>query len=113
MLRFTNFNQRTTPEIEGEVSRIGADVSRDDKTAPTYFLVRIAIPPPELKQARDRASAAGHAGRGLHPDQRANGAVLSDEAAGRPGAPRRQGEMSGANFWHALEQIEFDPHCTD
>ncbi|MGY4475946.1 HlyD family type I secretion periplasmic adaptor subunit [Bradyrhizobium sp. USDA 3364] len=50
VLRFTNFNQRTTPEIEGEVSRIGADVSRDDKTAPTYFLVRIAIPPSELNK---------------------------------------------------------------
>ena len=50
ILRFTNFNQRTTPEIEGEVSRIGADVSRDDKTAPTYFLVRIAIPPSELNK---------------------------------------------------------------
>lgn len=50
VLRFTSFNQRTTPEIEGEVSRIGADVSRDDKTAPTYFLVRIAIPPSELKK---------------------------------------------------------------
>lgn len=44
MLRFTNFNQRTTPEINGDVSRIGADVSRDDKSAPAYFLVRIAIP---------------------------------------------------------------------
>lgn len=44
MLRFTNFNQRTTPEIDGDVSRIGADVSRDDKSTPAYFLVRIAIP---------------------------------------------------------------------
>ncbi len=43
VLRFTNFNQRTTPEIDGEVLRIGADVSREDKTGPTYFLVRIAI----------------------------------------------------------------------
>lgn len=44
VLRFTNFNQRTTPEIDGEVSRIGADVSRDDKSSPTYFVVRVAIP---------------------------------------------------------------------
>lgn len=43
VLRFTNFNQRTTPEVDGEVTRIGADVSREDKTGPTYFLVRIAI----------------------------------------------------------------------
>jgi HlyD family secretion protein len=48
VLRFTNFNQRTTPEIDGAVSRIGADVSRDDKASPTYFVVRIAIPSEQM-----------------------------------------------------------------
>jgi HlyD family secretion protein len=50
MLRFTNFNQRTTPEIEGEVSQIGADVSRDDKdrSGSPYFVVRISIPQAEM-----------------------------------------------------------------
>ncbi|MCG6207510.1 HlyD family type I secretion periplasmic adaptor subunit [Rhodopseudomonas sp. HC1] len=48
MLRFTNFNQRTTPEIDGEVLRIGADVSRDDKAGASYFVVRIAIPPDQI-----------------------------------------------------------------
>ena len=37
MLRFTNFNQRTTPEIDGDVSRIGADISRDDKSSADLF----------------------------------------------------------------------------
>lgn len=50
ILRFTNFNQRTTPEIDGEVSRIGANVSRDDKTGPNYFVVRIVIPPGQTKK---------------------------------------------------------------
>lgn len=45
VLRFTNFNARTTPEIDGEVARIGADISRDDKTGPSYFVVRISIAP--------------------------------------------------------------------
>ena len=49
-LRFVNFNQRSTPEIDGEVSRIGADVSRDDKTGPTYFVVRIKIAPAEMRK---------------------------------------------------------------
>jgi HlyD family secretion protein len=52
-LRFTNFNQRTTPEIDGAVSRIGADVSRNDKTSPAYFVVRIGISPDELKRLGD------------------------------------------------------------
>ncbi len=50
VLRFTNFNQRTTPEIDGMVSRIGADVSREDKTGPTYFVVRIAIGQDEIRK---------------------------------------------------------------
>jgi HlyD family secretion protein len=49
-LRFTNFNQRVTPEIDGEVSRIGADISRDEKNGPTYFVVRIAIPPEQMSK---------------------------------------------------------------
>lgn len=48
MLRFPNFNQRTTPEISGNVVRVGADISRDDKSAPPYFVVRIAIPKDEI-----------------------------------------------------------------
>ncbi len=48
VLRFTNFNQRTTPEIDGVVTRIGADVSREDKAGPTYFVVRIAIGQDEI-----------------------------------------------------------------
>lgn len=44
LLRFSAFNQRTTPEIEGEVSRISADVSQDPKTGATYYTARILVP---------------------------------------------------------------------
>ena len=44
VLRFANLNQRTTLEIVGQVVRIGADVSRQDKAGAAYFLVRVAIP---------------------------------------------------------------------
>lgn len=47
-LRFTSFNQRTTPEIDGEIVRIGADVSRDDKSGPAYFVIRVAIPQTQI-----------------------------------------------------------------
>ena len=43
ILRFTSFNQRTTPEINGEVSRISADVTQDQKTGATYYTVRIKL----------------------------------------------------------------------
>lgn len=48
MLRFTAFNQRTTPEIEGAVSLVAADQSTDDKTGTNYFTVRITPDPNEL-----------------------------------------------------------------
>jgi HlyD family secretion protein len=43
-LRFSAFNQRTTPEINGAISRISADVSTDQRSGQSFYTVRIAIP---------------------------------------------------------------------
>ena len=51
VLRFSAFNQRTTPEINGEVSRVSADVTQDQQTGASYYTVRIA-----LAARRDRAA---------------------------------------------------------
>jgi len=48
VLRFTAFNARTTPEINGAVSRIAADTSTDQRTGQTYYVARIAITPDEI-----------------------------------------------------------------
>jgi HlyD family secretion protein len=48
MLRFTNFNQRTTPEIYGDVTRISADTSTDQRTGTSYYTIRVGLPPDEL-----------------------------------------------------------------
>ena len=50
VLRFSAFNQRTTPEIDGLVTRISADVSQDPKTGATYYTARISVP--EAEKAR-------------------------------------------------------------
>ena len=47
-LRFTAFNQRVTPELNGEVSRISADISRDEKSGQNFYTVRIRIQDDEL-----------------------------------------------------------------
>src|SRR5246127_5613109 len=52
VLRFSSFNVRTTPEINGTVSRIAADTSTDQRTGLSYYLVRIAMPQ-ELKHLGD------------------------------------------------------------
>jgi HlyD family secretion protein len=47
-LQFSAFNQRTTPEIQGAVSRISADVTSDQRTGQNFYTVRISIPPDQL-----------------------------------------------------------------
>lgn len=48
VLRFAAFNQRTTPEIDGEVIHIGADVAQDDRVSEPYYSVRIRVLDGEL-----------------------------------------------------------------
>jgi membrane fusion protein, type I secretion system len=43
VLRFGAFNQRTTPELNGELVQIGADVTQDDKNSEAYYSVRIRV----------------------------------------------------------------------
>jgi len=43
VLRFSGLNQRTTPEINGAVGRISADVSVDPRSGQSYYTVRINI----------------------------------------------------------------------
>ena len=52
ILRFTAFNQRTTPELNGEVNRVSADVTEDQKTGARYYTVRIAIPASEIERLK-------------------------------------------------------------
>jgi HlyD family secretion protein len=52
ILRFPAFNQRTTPELNGEVNRVSADVAEDQKTGARYYTVRIAIPASEIARLK-------------------------------------------------------------
>lgn len=50
VLRFSAFNQRTTPEIDGMVDRLSPDVTRDAKTGLSFYTARIAIPEGERQR---------------------------------------------------------------
>lgn len=50
ILRFSSFNARATPEIEGVVTRISADTSTNQRTGQNYFTVRISIPPEQIQR---------------------------------------------------------------
>jgi HlyD family secretion protein len=50
ILRFSAFNARTTPEIEGTVTRISADTSTDQRTGVSYYTIRIAMPAEQIER---------------------------------------------------------------
>jgi HlyD family secretion protein len=47
-LRFSAFNQRTTPELNGVVSRVSADLTTDQRTGAAYYVVRITLSESEI-----------------------------------------------------------------
>jgi len=53
VLRFTSFNIRTTPELNGMGSRIAADTTTDQRTGQSYYLVRISMTADEIKRLGD------------------------------------------------------------
>ncbi|MFL5085071.1 MAG: HlyD family type I secretion periplasmic adaptor subunit [Xanthobacteraceae bacterium] len=59
ILRFSAFNQRTTPEINGVVTTISADITQDQKTSASYYLVRISMSAAEIARLNDLKLVAG------------------------------------------------------
>ncbi len=50
ILRFSAFNIRTTPELNGSVARIAADTTTDQRTGQSYYLVRVSMTANELSR---------------------------------------------------------------
>jgi membrane fusion protein, type I secretion system len=48
VLRFSAFNQRTTPELEGKVTRVSGDVTTDQRTGQSYYTIRVSMAPDEI-----------------------------------------------------------------
>ena len=48
LLRLSAFNQRTTPELNGLVTRVSADVTTDQRTGQSYYTIRVSMPPEEV-----------------------------------------------------------------
>ncbi|MCL4766562.1 MAG: HlyD family type I secretion periplasmic adaptor subunit [Hyphomicrobiaceae bacterium] len=53
VLRFPAFNQRTTPELAGTVSRVAADLTRETQTGFTYYLARISVSTDEMSKLKE------------------------------------------------------------
>jgi HlyD family secretion protein len=48
LLRLSAFNQRTTPELNGVVTRVSPDVTTDQRTGQAYYTIRVSMPPQEV-----------------------------------------------------------------
>jgi len=53
LLRLSAFNQRTTPELNGLVTRVSPDVTTDQRTGQSYYTIRVSMPPEEVARLGD------------------------------------------------------------
>jgi HlyD family secretion protein len=53
LLRLSAFNQRTTPELNGVVTRVSPDVTIDQRTGQAYYTIRVSMPPEEVARLGD------------------------------------------------------------
>lgn len=53
LLRLSAFNQRTTPELNGVVSRVSPDVTTDQRTGQGYYTIRVSMPAEEVARLGD------------------------------------------------------------
>ena len=58
-VRFTSFNQRTTPELQASVFRISGDIIRDPQSGQPYYSVGVRVPEPELAKLNGAQLFAG------------------------------------------------------
>jgi len=58
-VRFTSFNQRTTPQLTGTVSYVSADTSHDQQSNASYFTVRVGLPDDERRRLSGQQLVAG------------------------------------------------------
>jgi HlyD family secretion protein len=53
------FNQRTTPEITGVVSRVSADTTRDQQTVAYFYTIRVSVPQAQFERIAPQQVTAG------------------------------------------------------
>lgn len=49
-MRFAAFDQKTTPEIEGQVSMLSPDITQDQRTGKSYYTARVTLKSQELEK---------------------------------------------------------------
>lgn len=50
VMRFSAFDQRTTPELNGALKRVSADISQDSRTGASYYTARVTVASEQLER---------------------------------------------------------------
>jgi len=58
-LRFSAFSQRTTPELNGEITKVSADLTTDQRTGQSYYSIRVSVSQDEWKRLGSLTPLAG------------------------------------------------------
>lgn len=58
-VRFSAFNQRVTPQLDGIVSYVSADTSRDQQSNAAYFTVRVTLPEEQRRRLDGKQLVSG------------------------------------------------------
>ncbi len=59
ILRLSAFNQQTTPELTGTLSRVSADLTTDERTGMAYYVARVKLPKAEVAKLHGLALTPG------------------------------------------------------
>ena len=76
-VRFSGLNIRSTPATYGNVVSISGDSLVDPNSRNTYFLVRVELPPDELKKLENVGLFCWYASRGFDTNWRKDSAAIS------------------------------------
>lgn len=58
-VRLSAFNQQTTPQLDGTVMYVSADVSHEGQAGPVYYIVRVALPAEQVRRLGDLQLVSG------------------------------------------------------
>ena len=96
LVRFSAFNQRTTPQVDGLVSYVSADLTQEPQTRTAYYTIRMTLPGDRAAPARKSPARLRDAGGGLSADRKPHHDELSAQADHRPAATHVQRALRSA-----------------
>lgn len=92
MVRFSAFHSATTPELEGEVTRLSGDVIRDPQTGATYYVAAVRVPKSQAARLGDKRLVPGMPAEAhLKTTERSVGSFLMKPIADQARRAMREG----------------------